>query len=221
MTLSDTDIFKGNVHRAVNHMGRIEQCSLEEILTWTESDHPIERSFGMAALNSCLSLDGLPFFEGNALALTEQLSPGKRVVVVGHFPHLEAIRQVATSLTILEKRPQEGDRPAEEAPQVVPQADILVMTGVTCLNDTIEELLALKRKEAICIVLGPTVPLSPVLFEAGVDVIGGAWIENPEIALPMLAQGATARFLRGIRQVLLPKHPDLLKHLPSISAPFP
>jgi hypothetical protein len=219
MTLTDQAIFPGAVHSVVRHMGKIETCSLDELLSWTESPQPIERSVGMAALNSCLPFTGLSFFEGNALDLAAEWGRGKHVVIVGHFPHLERIKSTARRMDILEKRPQPGDLPAEEAARVIPQADVVAMTGVTCLNDTIEELLSYKKPGARFIALGPTIPLSPVLFEAGVDVVGGAWVDDENTALPMMAQGATARVLQGIRYVLLPRDPALLAGFTQIAPP--
>ncbi len=219
MTLTDDAIFPAGSHTPVRHMGRMEEQSLRELVGWTSSSQPIERSIGMAALNSCLTFDGLHFHEGNALDLTARLGTGKNVVVVGHFPHLDRIRNVARQMLILEKRPQPGDLAAEEAPRVVPQADVITMTGVTCLNDTVEGLLALKRPGAVCIILGPTVPMSTVLFEAGVDIIAGAWVEDEAAALPMLAQGATSRVLKGSRSVLAARDAGLLAAFPAIRPP--
>ncbi len=219
MTLTDEAIFNGGVHSPVRDMGHIEEHPLSELVKWSESAQPIERSIGMAAINSCIPYDGLNFREGNALALTAKLGRGKNVVVVGHFPHLEVIREAAKSFQILEKRPQSGDLPAEEAPNVVPKADVVTMTGVTCLNDTVEGLLSLKKPGAIIIIVGPTVPMSPILFEAGVDIIAGAWIDDEATAIPMLAQGATARVLHGLRNVLSAKEPTLLEGLPEIIPP--
>ena len=210
MTLTDEDIFPEGVHYPVRHMGELEQQTLGELLVWTESPNGIERSIGMAALNSCLSLTTKTYYAGNALDLAAAWGANKSVVVIGHFPHLERIRDRAKSLIILEKRPQPGDLPAEEAPNVIPQADVVALTGVTCLNDTIEGILALKKPGSRFIALGPTIPLSPVLFEAGIDVVGGAWVDDEAKARPMLAQGATARVLKGARNVLMPRANDLL-----------
>ncbi len=210
MTLLDENIFPEGVHYPVRHMGELEQVSLGELLSWTESPNGLERSVGMAALNSCLPLGGLSFHEGNALELAARWGEGKNVVVIGHFPHLDRIRERAASMVILEKRPQPGDLPAEEAPNVIPHADVVALTGVTCLNDTIEGILALKKPGARFIALGPTIPLSPLMFEAGIDVVGGAWVDDESRALPMLAQGATARLLKGTRSVLMAREPGLM-----------
>lgn len=219
MTMSDDRVFDFKVRTAVSHLGEIETLGLRKVLAWTDSLHGIERSFAIAALNSAIELKGQRFFTGNALELTARLAKGKKVAVVGHFPNMENIKAAARTFTILEKRPQEGDRNAEDAVEVIPQSDVVAVTGVTCLNDTIEGLLALKRKDAIFIVLGPTVPLSPVLFDFGVDVIGGAWVEDENEVLKKMSQGGTARHVNGLRSVLFPKNPSLLEGFDEVLPP--
>jgi hypothetical protein len=193
--------------------------SLASALDWLEATHPLQRSIGVAALNSCLPLEGQQYFVGNAIELTARLGAGKRVVLVGHFPNAGLIAKTASRFDILEKRPQPGDLPAEAACEVVPKADVVAVTGVTCLNDTLEGLLALKRPGAIFIVLGPTVPLSPVLFDFGVDVVGGAWTEDEETVERMLAWGATPRALKGFRFVLMPRSPELVAGFAPVRPP--
>ncbi|MGM0599926.1 MAG: Rossmann-like domain-containing protein [Candidatus Rifleibacteriota bacterium] len=210
MTLSDDRIFEFKVKSCVHNMGAVEELGLKNILNWTESLNGIERSFAIAAINSAIELSGQKYYTGNALKLTAKLAENKNVAVVGHFPKMDNIKEVAKSFTILEKRPQEGDRKAEDAVEVLPEADVITVTGVTCLNDTLEGLLALKKPGAIFIVLGPTVPLSPVLFDFGVDVIGGAWAEDENEVMKMVAQGGTARHINSLRNILFAKNPELV-----------
>lgn len=212
MTLVDDRIFAvpGAEHHSVGHMGSLEDRPIAELLAWTDSTIPLERSIALAALNSLLLPPAAPCFAGNALELAASLGHGKRVVMIGHFPHYEMIRSVAARFDILEKRPQVGDLPAEAAPEVLPDADVVAMTGVTCLNDTIEGLLKYKKPGSTWIVLGPTVPLSPILFDFGVDVVGGAWATDPDKVERLLAHGATARVLTGFQPVLMPRDPALL-----------
>lgn len=218
MTLLDGNLVADQHARDVRHCGSITDRPLAEILQWVDSDHPLERSIGVAALNSCLPL-AEQFHDGNALELAVRLGAGKDVVVIGHFPRLEPLRASARSVQILEKKPLPGDLPAEAAPDVVPQADLVAITGVTFLNDTLAGLLALKKPGATVIVLGPTVPLSPALLDRGVDVIGGAWVEDEERVEAMLAQGGMPRRNHGMRQVLLARDPKLMEGCPRLSAP--
>ncbi len=209
MTLSDDRIFEHRIHQPVTNLGEIETLGLKKILGWTDSLQGIERSFAVAAINSALPLDGRRYFAGNALELAARLGEGKRVAVVGHFPHMETIQHRALDFSVIEKRPQEGDFPAEDAVKIIPKADVVAMTGVTCLNDTIEGLLALKKPGSIFIIVGPSVPLSDALFDFGVDIIGGAWVEDEEDCYRRILQGAAPRNLPGMRNVLYPKNPDL------------
>jgi len=75
------------------------------------------------------------------------------------------VREVAGRLWVLERRPVEGDLPAEMAAEVLPQADVAAITGTSLINHTFEGLMKLCRPDALVIVLGPTAPLSPVLFD--------------------------------------------------------
>jgi len=219
MTLSDERVFEYKVHLPVSHMGEVETLGLAKVLSWTDSLQGIERSFAIAALNSALPLDGKKYFTGNALELAAQLGVGKRVAVVGHFPHTERIKEVASAFHIIEKRPQEGDLHAGEAVKIIPQADVVAMTGVTCLNDTIEGLLALKKPGAKIIVVGPSVPMSSALFDFGVDVIGGAWIEDENEVYAKAGQGGAPRHMNGLRCVLYPKDPEILQGFEEVSPP--
>jgi hypothetical protein len=51
----------------------------------------------------------------------------------------------------------------------------------------------------LIVVLGPTTPLSPVLFDYGADVISGTRVIDPELALRSASEGATFRQIQGIR----------------------
>ncbi|GAG37637.1 unnamed protein product, partial [marine sediment metagenome] len=42
-------------------------------------------------------------------------------------------------------------------------------------------------------------PLSPALFDYGVDVISGTRVVDPGLALRCLSEGATFRQIRGVR----------------------
>lgn len=209
-TLSDDRIFEIKVKRSVKAMGSVQQLGLKEVLSWTDSNHGLERSFALAAINSCIPLENKIFYTGNALDLAAKLGKDKVVTVIGHFPNMNHIRTEAAQLNVLEKRPQDGDIPATEASKIIPKSDVVAMTGVTLLNDTMEEILSLKKPGATIIVLGSTVPLSSSLFDFGVDVIGGAWVEDEKETLAKIAQGGTTRHITGVRSVLYPKDGKIL-----------
>ncbi len=210
MTLSDERVFEFKVNQPVSHLGDIESLSLKEILDWTDSVQGIERSFAIAALNGSIPLADR-YFQGNALKLTAELAKGKKVAMIGHFPHMDEIKAGSTEFYCLEKRPKEGDYPAEEYVNILPECDVVAATGVTCLNDTIEGLLSVKKPGSVFIVVGPSVPLSPVLFDYGVDIIGGAFVENEYDVYRKILQGASPRSIKDcLKTVLFAKDASLM-----------
>jgi len=95
-----------------------------------------------------------------------RIQPGEHVVVVGAFvPFLKALKRTGQHFTVLEMDPAtlKPDelayyRPADEAASVVELADVLLITGTTLQNDSLEGLLALCRPTARVVVVGPTPP---------------------------------------------------------------
>jgi hypothetical protein len=53
--------------------------------------------------------------------------------------------------------------------------------------------------------LGPSTPLSTVLLDCGLDVIGGALVEEKSAVLKMVKEGVPFRQMDGIRTVVMAK----------------
>jgi len=51
--------------------------------------------------------------------------------------------------------------------------------------------------------LGGSTPLAPILFDFGVDVIGGTVVDDPQRAMEDVERGATFRQIGGKYPVLL------------------
>ena len=60
-----------------------------------------------------------------------------------------------------------------------------------------------RARVAFVLVLGPTTPLSPVLFNYGVDVISGTLVTDPETVLRYVSQGASFRQVKRSKGVKL------------------
>jgi len=163
------------------------------------SESAMEAAIGLAAINSLLDVDESGCVELNAGDLLIERGRGKRVALIGHFPFVPALREAAGQLWVLERRPRPGDTRADEAETIVPRADIVAITGTAFINHSVERLLALCRPDSFVLLLGPTAPLSPVLFDYGADVISGTRVADPDLALRCVSQGATFRQVRGVR----------------------
>jgi uncharacterized protein len=166
------------------------------------------RGLGIAALNAltdtCWRRRPHPEAElragVDAFDATE-IGPADKVVVVGAFvPFLRALKQRGQPFIVLEQNPAtlKADempffRSAEEAHTVIIEADVVLITGSTLVNDTLEDLLALAKPGARVTVVGPTVGLLPDAFlRRGADILGSVRITEPDVFLDVLAEGGGA-----------------------------
>jgi uncharacterized protein (DUF4213/DUF364 family) len=189
----------------VRDAGHLTDRSARELAQLAHSPSLPEAAIGMATINSLLEIDEARCTEVNAAELLVQQGAGRRVALVGHFPFVEKLREAAGELWVIEKRQQEGDVPEGEAERLIPDADVVAITGSAFVNHTIEGLLALCRPEAYVVVLGPTTPLSPVLFKYGVDVIAGTKVIEAQTVLRYVSQGAVFRQMEGVRLLAMTK----------------
>jgi uncharacterized protein (DUF4213/DUF364 family) len=183
----------------VNEAGLLLNKDTRALAALAKSSSPMEAAIGMATINSLLEVDENHCAETNAADLLLQNGEGKRVAIVGHFPFVPKLRKAAKELWVIEKNPQEGDRPESEARNLIPQADIVGITGTAFINHTIERLLLLCNPKAYIVILGGTAPLSPVLFDYGISAVSGTIVINPESVLRCVCQGATFRQISDIK----------------------
>jgi len=189
-------------HKTVRDPGKLRGKSALELAEYAKSDHLLEASIGMAAINSLIDIDESRCSEKNALNILLEKGKGKNIAIVGHYPWLPKLREAACNLWVIEKRPrkEEGELPAEAAEEFLPQADVVGLTGTAFTNHTIEKLLDLSKDKFI-VMIGPTSPLSPVLFDYGIDVIGGAKVVDPEKTIRSISEGATHTQTEGVKHL--------------------
>ena len=97
---------------------------------------------------------------------------GKTVALIGHMHGPKGLREQAKAVYILERAPQEGDYPDSACDWILPQCDLVIITGSALINKTLPHLLELSQN-ALTILTGPSVPLCPELFDFGLDRIAG------------------------------------------------
>jgi hypothetical protein len=166
---------------------------------------PMESAIGMATINSLIEVDEKRCTELNASDLLANKGEDKKVVIVGHFPFVPRLRKIAKALWVIEKNPQEGDNTEAEAENIIPQADVIGITGTAFTNHTIEYLLSLCNPGAYVVILGGTAPLSSILFDYGVSAISGTKVIEPEVVLRYASQGATFRQIKGVSLLTMMK----------------
>jgi len=188
--------FKEEVHphKGVRDVGHLTEKSAFELVLYSRAENLLEASIGMATINSLIDIDESRCIEANAYEILVEKGRGKNVGVVGHFPFISMLKDSAKNLWVIEKRPLKGDFPAEAAEEILPQCDVVGITGTAFINHTLEDLLA-QCKGSFIALIGPTTPLTPVLFDYGVDVISGSKVVEPNEVIRYINQGATFKEL--------------------------
>ncbi|MCS7252710.1 MAG: DUF364 domain-containing protein [Armatimonadota bacterium] len=185
--------------------GMLSELSCRQLAQMALSNELPQPSIGMAALNALIAetVESERFEEADGAQILMRVAEGKRTALIGHFPFVEELRRRAGQLMVFEERPLMGDLPAHKADELLPQAQIVAITGSAFVNHTIEHLLELSRGAELVMVIGPTTPLSKVLFEFGVDIIAGSIVVEPETVMRYVGEGATFKQLRGVKKVVM------------------
>ena len=200
-----------SAHRVV--FRHLAQRPASELMREALSDNGLSRALGIATLNALADecwrrrpAPGVELRRGADAFDASDIRDGDRVVLVGAFiPFLKELKRRHLSYLVLERspaafKPEEMPfyRPAELAPEVVPTADVLLITGSTLITDTLEDLLALAAPAARVTIVGPTVGMLPDAFlKRGADILGAVRITAPDAFLDLLAEGGSAPHFLG------------------------
>jgi len=202
-TMGDSHPHKGP---SVRDAGNLTEKGITELMQLVRSESLMEASIGMATINSLIEIDENRCSEVNAFDLLAEQGAGKEVAVVGHFPFVPKLKEIAQNLWVIEQRPYPGDIEADRAAEILPRCQVVGITGTAFINHTLESLLALCR-DAFVMLIGPTTPLTPLLFDYGVDAISGSQVVDEAQVVRYVTQGATFQQIHhaGVRLLTMTK----------------
>jgi len=179
--------------------GNLLDKAAHELAIMAKSTRIMEAAIGMATINSLIQFDEANCVAINASEILAEKGKGKKVAIIGHFPFIPALKEQVGHLWVIEKNARQGDFTEQEADSILPLADVVGITGTAFTNHTLEHLLEICRPKAYVLMLGDTTPMSPVLFNYGIDAVCGVKVVNTELALNCVSQGANFRQIRGIK----------------------
>lgn len=191
---------------------------LKELAAYSKSWNFIEASLGVAALNCWYNrletVQALPGFvspgevrddlrsrkqQDAFFAFADEI-PGKKVTVIGHFPHIEKRLGSICQLSVLERNPRQDDYPDSACEFILPEQDYVFITGMTLINKTLPRLLQITGHAKVSLV-GPSVPLTPALFSFGADNLSGFAVTDPDKLDEIIRRGETTGIFRAGRMV--------------------
>jgi uncharacterized protein (DUF4213/DUF364 family) len=154
---------------AADYTGR----SLREVAALCKDWDFRRAGIGTAALNAWHNhrpLHGA--VTGNTFDDYASFARGKKVAIIGHFRMLERSLLDISEVSILERRPEPGDYPDSACEYILPEQDLVFITGSAFTNKTLPRLLQLTKK-ARTVIVGPSTPMSEILFSYGADELSG------------------------------------------------
>ncbi|MEW6716121.1 MAG: DUF364 domain-containing protein [Chloroflexota bacterium] len=180
----------------VPQAGKLEATSSADLAALIRSDKLTLSSVGMAVINALIPHQPERWVEKNAVEVIAELGEKRKVVVIGHFPFVERLKAQVGELFVLERQPFEGDLPIAAGQEIIPQAEVVAITGMALINKSLENLLRLCEPQTKVILVGPSVPLHPVLFDYGIDMLAGSFVERIDTVLKVVRQGGNFRQVR-------------------------
>jgi Uncharacterized conserved protein len=195
------------------HLGR----SLREVAALIKSWNFQEAAVGLAAINAHLNtrdeLDraaaaGAGSIDGDAFDLFLGRVRGKKVAIIGRFPYLERLAPQCQSLIVFERNPGPNDLPDSAAEFLLPEQELVFITSTAIINKTLPRLLELCVQAGAGVgLVGPSTPLTPLLFQHGIEALSGLLpVDQRKVAEVVVREDSCIRlFAEGVQKVNLTK----------------
>jgi len=173
----------------INGAGNLIGLPATELLEMSMSTNLAEASLGVATINAILGRD----FTAGSNAIDEMdIRPGDTVGLIGNFvPIVKCLRDKVDKLYVFERQMTDpGLLPDWSEDIYLPECDVVIITGVTFINKTIDHILEMSRNAKEIVLMGPSVCMEPeVLAKYGVTVLAGSRVSDAKKLMLTVAQG--------------------------------
>ena len=194
---------KPHGEEAIRDAGFLLLKTAMELSNYALSENPLEASIGLATINSIIDIDSTQLIPLDATLLSTKLSIGKNVTIIGHFPFIPKMKEVANHCWVLEQNPAPNEHSAGNSKEFIPQSDLVAISASTLINHTLEENLSLCRENTLVMLIGPSTPLSPILFEHNIGILSGILVEDERQVIKSVSQGAIFKQIQGVKRVVM------------------
>lgn len=185
--------------RTIRPEGGFAGQDLRRLAQNLKSIDPLRRSLGLAAVNTYWNrievpdeVAGYAVPHGGLATIDE---PGEDTVIIGGF---RAAQRRLPKARIVERDPKPGDVPVGEAHSAFAKAKTLAITAQTLMNGSLAPILTASDMVPRRMLLGPSCPACPYLFDYGIDEVFGAVVLDAEAAEHFVVESGTMIMLDGI-----------------------
>jgi len=188
----------------IDFAGSLTHKPFKELMSWSYQPPSLEKIIGIAALNAAsqhILEVKTPYkkIDGDLVDYLK-IKQDTKILFIGFMkPMIRKILNKTQFISIIDNNPS-----IMKSYQNIPilndiddlkesdlSADILFCTGTSLINNTLERILSVFRKKTKYIVLiGPTISFLPdILFDKGVDIVGGMTITDSDSTIKVLQEG--------------------------------
>ncbi|MHA1985453.1 MAG: Rossmann-like domain-containing protein [Promethearchaeota archaeon] len=195
----------------IDFAGNLTNKALFELMEWSFEPPSVRKIVGLATLNAVsqhiLKIKNTYTKLKGDLINHLHIDKDSSITVIGLMkPLIRKISKVTKSIILVEDSiPNSAEftefkfrKGIEQMMNKEFSTDILICTGTVLINNTIEKILGLFRDKARkIIIIGPSASIIPdILFENGVDIVGGMTIVDPEATLRVLQEGGGTKLFK-------------------------
>jgi uncharacterized protein len=202
--------------KAMPRAGRLKGMCAIDTFDYLSQQAPIKRAIAIATLNalsegiwSSNPTEGSGLYsiiEGDEIFADINLETVKKAVVVGALvPIIKQLKEHKVPYRIAEldiRTLKSEELPffvnQNDFPQEVSTADLVIISGTTLINDTLESILKLCNPDAYVIIIGPTATMLPESFFArNISMLAGNRVVEPDEILDVLVEGGSGYHFYG------------------------
>lgn len=174
-------------HYAGNTIGR----PASDLVELADSLSLLEASLGHSTINALTAAGRDQFPEG---AVEDYVEPKSTdiVGVIGNFgPMFHRFNEICKEVRVFDFNPQRGQFPAWAEPMLLPECDIVMITGATLVNKSLDQVLACCTKAREIVLIGPSAVHTPeILKKHGITLLASSEITDPEACIRLIKEGA-------------------------------
>ncbi|MFX1448101.1 MAG: Rossmann-like domain-containing protein [Promethearchaeota archaeon] len=195
----------------IEFAGSLTDKSFRELMNWSYQGFSLEKVIGIATLNAAsqhiLAIKN-PYKEiREDLIDFLKINKQTRILFIGFMkPMIKSLLNMTRLIRIIEHNPLVAPsyhdipilKDINELKESELETDILFCSGTTLINDTLETILSVFKNNAkTIIVVGPSVSFLPdILFDEGVNIVGGLNIIDSESTIKILQEGGGTKIFK-------------------------
>lgn len=191
----------------VDEAGELIGKQCKDLILWAKDENLAKASIGVAAMNAVLHKDITDYDKKNFMDAID-IKPGETFGMIGNFhPIANKVSKMTDKIYIFERNGVEGKNiyPDWEIDKHLPKCDVVVITGTSIINKTIDHILENSKNAREIYILGPSTTMCPQVFKKyGVKALAGSIVTNPKKVLEVISQGGgTMAMKKYIDHVLI------------------